>query len=33
MVSLMSFTPFKNAAQALENANDVSEGERETYQD
>ncbi|KAF7768674.1 hypothetical protein Agabi119p4_7917 [Agaricus bisporus var. burnettii] len=26
MVSLMSFTPFKNAAQALENANDVSEG-------
>lgn len=29
MVSLMSFTPFKNAAQALENANDVSEGERE----
>jgi nucleolar protein 56 len=29
MVSLMSFTPFKNAAQALENANDVSEGEQE----
>jgi nucleolar protein 56 len=26
MVSLMSFLPFKNAAQALENANDVSEG-------
>ncbi|KAF8895560.1 hypothetical protein BD779DRAFT_1434497 [Infundibulicybe gibba] len=26
MVSLMSFSPFKSAAQALENANDVSEG-------
>jgi nucleolar protein 56 len=26
MVSLMSFSPFKNAAQALENINDVSEG-------
>ena len=26
MVSLMSFLPFKSAAQALENANDVSEG-------
>lgn len=26
MVSLMSFAPFKSAAQALENANDVSEG-------
>ena len=26
MVSLMSFAPFKNAAQALENANDISEG-------
>jgi nucleolar protein 56 len=26
MVSLMSFLPFKNAAQALENANDISEG-------
>jgi nucleolar protein 56 len=26
MVSLLSFSPFKNAAQALENANDVSEG-------
>lgn len=26
MVSLASFTPFKNAAQALENANDISEG-------
>lgn len=26
MVSLMSFSPFKNAAQALENMNDVSEG-------
>ena len=28
MVSLMSFLPFKSAAQALENANDVSEGAR-----
>lgn len=26
MVTLTSFTPFKSAAQALENANDVSEG-------
>lgn len=26
MVSLMSFSPFKSAAQALENINDVSEG-------
>ncbi|KAG6884728.1 snoRNP complex protein nop56 [Termitomyces sp. T159_Od127] len=26
MVSLLSFSPFKSAAQALENANDVSEG-------
>jgi nucleolar protein 56 len=26
MVSLVSFLPFKNAAHALENANDVSEG-------
>ena len=26
MVSLISFAPFKNAAQALENANDISEG-------
>jgi nucleolar protein 56 len=26
MVSLMSFLPFKSAAQALENANDISEG-------
>lgn len=26
MVSLMSFVPFKSAAQALENANDISEG-------
>ena len=25
MVSLISFSPFKNAAQALENINDVSE--------
>lgn len=27
MVTLMSFSPFKNAAHALENINDVSEGE------
>lgn len=27
MVSLVSFSPFKNAAHALENANDISEGE------
>ena len=27
MVSLMSFSPFKSTAQALENANDISEGE------
>jgi nucleolar protein 56 len=26
MVSLISFLPFKSAAQALENANDISEG-------
>lgn len=26
MVNLLSFSPFKNAAHALENANDVSEG-------
>jgi len=26
MVNLISFSPFKNAAQALANANDVSEG-------
>ena len=26
MVSLISFSPFKSAAHALENANDVSEG-------
>ena len=26
MVSLLSFSPFKSAAHALENANDVSEG-------
>lgn len=26
MVNLASFTPFKSAAQALENINDVSEG-------
>ena len=26
MVTLLSFSPFKSAAQALENANDVSEG-------
>lgn len=28
MVELMSFSPFKNAAQALENANDISEGKQ-----
>lgn len=27
MVSLLSFSPFKSAAHALENANDVSEGQ------
>ena len=27
MVSLVSFSPFKSAAHALENANDISEGE------
>lgn len=27
MVNLLSFAPFKSAAHALENANDVSEGE------
>ena len=27
MVSLLSFSPFKSAAHALQNANDVSEGE------
>lgn len=26
MVSLLSFSPFKNAADALENINDISEG-------
>jgi nucleolar protein 56 len=26
MVTLQSFLPFKNAAQALENANDISQG-------
>jgi nucleolar protein 56 len=26
MVTLMSFSPFKTAAHALENANDISEG-------
>ena len=26
MVELVSFAPFKGAAQALENANDISEG-------
>jgi nucleolar protein 56 len=29
MVSLVSFLPFRNAAHALENANDVSEGKRQ----
>ena len=27
MVELISFSPFKSAAHALENANDISEGE------
>ena len=27
MVNLLSFSPFKNAAHALENANDISEGQ------
>jgi hypothetical protein len=27
MVNLLSFLPFKSAAQALENANDISEGD------
>ena len=27
MVNLLSFAPFKSAAHALENANDISEGE------
>jgi nucleolar protein 56 len=27
MVSLLSFSPFKTAAHALENANDISEGD------
>lgn len=27
MVNLLSFSPFKSAAHALENANDISEGE------
>ena len=28
MVSLISFSPFKNAAEALQNANDISEGQQ-----
>ena len=28
MVSLLSFSPFKSAAHALQNANDISEGKR-----
>jgi nucleolar protein 56 len=28
LVKLVSFTPFKNAAHALENINDISEGTR-----
>lgn len=28
MVELVSFTPFKNAADALENANEISEGRK-----
>ena len=31
MVSLLSFSPFKNAAQALENANDISESTLPTF--
>jgi nucleolar protein 56 len=31
MVELMSFSPFKSAAQALENANDISEGDFSVY--
>ena len=32
MVSLVSFSPFKSAAHALENANDVSEGQSLLFQ-
>ena len=32
MVSLTSFSPFKSAAQALENANDISEGQSHLFQ-
>lgn len=32
MVSLVSFSPFKTAAHALENANDVSEGQSRLFQ-
>ena len=31
MVSLVSFSPFKSAAHALENANDVSEGQSHLF--
>jgi len=31
MVSLTSFSPFKSAAHALENANDVSEGQSHLF--
>ena len=31
MVSLVSFSPFKNAAHALENANDISEGASSSF--
>ena len=31
MVSLVSFSPFKSAAQALENANDISEGQSHLF--
>ena len=31
MVSLVSFSPFKSAAHALENINDVSEGQSHSF--
>jgi hypothetical protein len=31
MVSLISFSPFKNAAEALQNANDISEGQQQLF--
>jgi nucleolar protein 56 len=32
MVSLVSFSPFKSAAHALENANDVADGQSHLFQ-